>query len=394
MTPLPRPRLHPRLSSRRRCGGAAVTVLLVLGALLLLGVLLAGPVATRVANRKLDQLEGVRGHLDGITVALWRGGLSARGLTLVDRERPEDVPLLKLNRADMRISWGALFRGRLGGALTIDGAELNLVQTELPTPEEAAEAKEKMKELQAKLEPWRRALQEAFPMELSRLEVKNAAVHFIDRARQPHSRIGIDQLHLVGTGLSNRADGEAYPAKLDMTGVLTGNGDLRVQVEANPLEKQPTFRTVLELKPMDLRAWNDFLRALAKVDVGSGFFEFYVEAEAKAGTYQGYVKPFFKELNFHSASDQGESLGTRIKEAAADVVTAVLDNNEEGDKQVATKAPFSGSFAGTDVDVWTAVETLLRNAFVEGLREGFDRGLLGRRGGGGEKETARDGEAG
>ncbi len=385
-----RPPLRPLPGSpARRRGAAPVKVLLVVASLLLLGVLLAGPIATRVANRKLDQLEGVRGHLEGITVALWRGGLSARGLVLEDRERPNDVPILKVERVDMRLSWGALFRGRLGGAMTIDGAELNLVQTELPTPEEAAEAKEKMKEIRAKLEPWRRALQEAFPMELSRLEVKNATIHFIDRARQPHSRVGIDKLHLVGTGLSNRAEGETYPAKLDMTGVVTGNGDLRVRVEADPLEKSPTFKTVLELKPMDLRAWNDFLRALAKVDVGSGFFEFYVEAEAKAGTYEGYVKPFFKELDFHSASDQGESLGTRIKEAAADVVTAVFDNDEDGDQQVATKAPFSGSFAGTDVDVWTAVETLLRNAFVEGLREGFDRGLLGRRGG--EAQRAPDG---
>jgi hypothetical protein len=49
---------------------------------------------------------------------------------------------------------------------------------------------------------------------------------------------------------------------------------------------------------------------------------------------------------------------------------SVLKNDEKD--QVATKAPFSGTFNQNDVDVWTTVEFLLRNAFVQALREGFE----------------------
>jgi hypothetical protein len=53
-------------------------------------------------------------------------------------------------------------------------------------------------------------------------------------------------------------------------------------------------------------------------------------------------------------------------------VTSLMENKDQD--QVATKAPFSGNFADNDVDVWTAVVNLMRNAFVQALRSGFEGG--------------------
>jgi hypothetical protein len=49
-----------------------------------------------------------------------------------------------------------------------------------------------------------------------------------------------------------------------------------------------------------------------------------------------------------------------------------LENEEKG--QVATQTPFSGTFDQNQIDVWAAVANLLRNAFIQALREGFDPG--------------------
>jgi hypothetical protein len=137
------------------------------------------------------------------------------------------------------------------------------------------------------------------------------------------------------------------------------------------MAKTPRFTTTLEIKPVELRAWNGFLEKNFDIDVSSGTFEFYVEAEAKDGGYNGYVKPFFKDLDFSASEDARKNVGQKVKEAAADVIASLLKNKQE--QKVATKVPFSGSFAGNQVDVWTAVQNLLRNAFVQALREGFDR---------------------
>jgi hypothetical protein len=348
-------------------------IFLVLMALILIVRFVVSPIVTSMVNKKLDAMPDYKGHVERVKIALWRGGLEANGFTLHDRKRLNDLPIAKFDEVDMRWSWPALFRGKLGGQMRVDRAELNVVQTEVPKKEDADEAKKKMEEIKAKVEPWRKALEQALPMELTHFEMNDSKIRFVDRAHTPNSEIVLEHIHLVVTGLTNRQAGEEMPARLALEATLTGNGKLKVNVQADPMKRVPTFTTTMELKPMELRAWNEFLRGNMDADISSGTFEMYAEATAKEGRYEGYVKPFFKELDFKSASDKNDKLGTKIKEAAVDVVTKVFDN--DGQDKVASKAPFSGTFATTDVDVWTAVETLLRNAFVEALREGFDRGI-------------------
>jgi hypothetical protein len=311
---------------------------------------------------------------------LWRGGIEVNDFELRDEKRPNDPPVVRIKEADMRASIPGLLKGRLGGQLTLDTVQLYLVN-EFTTPEEKEkkkeEKKEKMKELQAKVQPWLKALREAMPMELTHFEMKNSRIQFVDRSKPPkQGEIVLDRLHIVGTGLSNRPEGEEMPARLTLDGVLTGNGKVHSEVRADPLAKSPRFSAILEVKEVNLPDWNPFLEATADVDVSKGTFEFYTDVQAKDGGYDGYVKPFFRDLDFKTAADANKNVGQRIKEAAADVVSKVLENDQE--KKVATKAPFSGTFAQNQVDVWTTVENLLRNAFVQALREGFERPLIPR----------------
>lgn len=114
---------------------------------------------------------------------------------------------------------------------------------------------------------------------------------------------------------------------------------------------------------------NAFLRAYTKTDVSRGTFELYSEVEAEGGGYRGYVRPFFRELDFRNVEDPNESLAVRAKEKVVGALSRWLKNDEE--RKVATEVPFSGDFGNGRVGLWESVHNLMRNAFVEALKEGF-----------------------
>jgi Domain of Unknown Function (DUF748) len=353
-------------------GRRVAAVVLGLLAVLILIALVASPIATWAANRKLANLPDYQGHIGAVTIALWKMGVQVTDLNLYDRKGEKELPLVKVKKASLRMTWSALLQGKLGGELKAESPEITVIKTETAQSNDGKDAKEKLKEVKEKIDPWRDALAKSFPMELTRLEVNDAKVHFIDRTHQPTPDLALEHLHLVATGLRNRSQGEELPAKIHIQGVTTGHGQLAIAVEADPLAKAPRFTTTMEVKQLSLPEWNNFLAAYANADVSSGTFEFYLEANAQGGGYQGYIKPFLKDVNFKTTSDKDKNAAQRLAKTAANAVLKVLKNKDEN--KVATKAPFSGTFDQNGVDLWTTVQNLLRNAFVQALREGFEGG--------------------
>jgi uncharacterized protein involved in outer membrane biogenesis len=338
-------------------------------------------VAKAVVNRKLAALPAFTGHVDAVKLQLWRGAVRVEDFILRDRDFPDEEPLVRADAATLRVSWSALFHGKPGGESLIERPQVIAVKREADPPEPESkqekeakkeEQKQKVEAAKRKVSRWQDELAKAFPLELSKFEVRNGLVRFVDRSRVPEIGLGLEQLHVIAVNLTNRPtprDG-ALPAKLEVTGVTTGNGKLKVTAEADPLAKQPRFKTAFELEQMDLTALNPFLLAYADADVSRGMFELFVEINAADGAYEGYLKPFFRDLDFKNPSDKDKNVAQRVKEKVVSAVTSVLKNDEE--EKVATKAPFAGNFSDNQVDVWTTIVNLLRNAFVQGLRGGFE----------------------
>ncbi|HEU5078932.1 MAG TPA: DUF748 domain-containing protein [Opitutaceae bacterium] len=357
---------HPIL--RRVLIGLAIVV----GVALLLQ-LVATPVATALTKRKLAANPDYAGNVRVVSLALWKLGIDVEDLTLYSKNGDNKEPLVRIKEASLRVAFSGLLRGKLGGELKLDHPEANIVKTErTDLDQKEDEAKEKAAELKLKTEKWRAALQSSFPLELTKLEVTEGKVHFVDRAYTPNVDFTIDHIHLVGTGLSNRPSPEDLPAKLTMQGVSSGHGKITLNVEANPLADKPRFHVMFEISDLNLPDLNSMLLAYAKADVSRGTFDFNLEANARDGGYEGYVKPFLKNIEFKTPSDDKETAAKRMVKSVANAAVSLLKNKE--DQKVATKAPFSGTFVQNDVDVWTTVQNLLRNAFIKALREGFDSG--------------------
>lgn len=345
--------------------------ILLIAALVVIGLILAvrwivSPIATAYVNKKISESPDYYGKVGAVKIGLWKVGADLNDVDLYSKDGDGQLPLVHVKKATARFAWSALLRGKLGGEVKAENPEIHIVKTK-ETPDDGKSAKEKAQEIQAKIDPWREALQRSFPFELTRLEVWNAKFQFIDKTKQPNANIALENVHILATGLKNRKDGEDMPAHLTVDGTTTGNGQVHMEASADPLAKRPRFATNMKIEHMELVPWNSFLKSYANADVSQGSFEFYVEAEAKDGAYQGYVKPFLRDVKFKST--EGNAV-ERVAKKAANAVVSVLKNDQ--DEKVATKAPFSGNFDQNNVDVWATIDALLRNAFVQALRSGFE----------------------
>jgi hypothetical protein len=290
---------------------------------------------------------------------------------LWQRGHEKEGPLVTVKTGVFSLHWLPLLHGHLHGEGVIDGADVMMVKNgPAEKPKESKEEKQEQKqEKLAEVRRWQTELAEAFPMELTRFEIRNSRVRFVDQSVQPPPELAINGLHLVLTGLGNENQGEDLPASARLEGTLTGNGKLNVAIQANPTAKQPRFTCRMEVRELDLTALNNFTHAYASADVMKGIFEVFLEVEAANGHYQGYVKPFIRDLEFKAVPDPNQGPIKRLATSAASAVTSLLKNDEQ---KVATRAPFEGDFAQNDVNIWVTIENLLRNAFVQSLREGLE----------------------
>ena len=327
------------------------------------------PVATSVLNKKLAALPGYPGHVEAVQLALWRGKVTATDFTLVQAGHEDDGPVLKVGRGAFTLAPLALLRGKISGRIGISDVEILMIQE--PSKEDKNADKEKKKEAHKQGgRAWQELLQKNFPVDMTRLEVSNLKVKFVDRSRALQPQMLLEKVHLVAHDFKTKPQQSGdLPAKIKMEGRFPGGGDLTVDASGDSTAENPAFHATVKVKAMELVPMHDFLQSYALVDVKRGQFELYVEVTAKGGHYDGYVKPFFRELEFKAVSDPEKNF---IQNAAVKVASATKNLLENKEEKIATKAPFQGDFADNRVDLWVTIENLLRNAFVNALREGFE----------------------
>jgi hypothetical protein len=156
------------------------------------------------------------------------------------------------------------------------------------------------------------------------------------------------------------------------TAVLTGRpfkvGKLDAHLAVNVDLKQPTFAEKVRLEDIPAPALNAFLAKYGSVYAKSGELAFYTEMVSAKGDFNGYVKPFFQNLQFEPMPKDRDGLAA----IWASLVNGVKDLLENKDDAVATKIPVSGHYSDPDVDFWSAAFGLIRNAYLQALAQGFD----------------------
>ncbi|ATC63202.1 hypothetical protein CMV30_04115 [Nibricoccus aquaticus] len=329
-------------------------------ALVLLAVRLVLPRTIKsLINQRLEKIPEYAGHVEDIDLSIWRGAYQLEDVEIVKTNGETREPFFKAGTIDFSLAWRDLFRGRFVGDFVLEDAELIIVNA--PTEESSqTEVVDKR---------WQDAIEDIFPIEITRLEIKDSRIRFIDTDADPKVDIALDGLEVVAKGLRNRPSDKRgpLPAEIELRAKTIGNGDLRVFGGLDLLAQQPRFKLNLELINVDLPALNDFLLAYGNVDVASGDFQLFLEVAAAEGQYEGYVKPFFDHLDFKNVEDKSKPVTQRLWEKMVSGLSTFLKNKPRD--QVATRIPFSGEFGETDVGILATIGNLIRHGFGRALSE-------------------------
>jgi hypothetical protein len=333
------------------------------------GVLVVALIALRLAlptlvqryvNQKLDELPEYDGHIGDVDIHLIRGAYSIDDVDIEKTTGSVPVPFFSAEKVDFSIEWREIFQGALVGEIHVYGCSLNFVK---------GESKE---ESQTSIDrSWLGIVQELFPFRINRFEIREGAVWFHDFGTEPKVDVYLTNLVAVCTNLYNTRDlaGE-LPADFRARGTTLGGGFLDIHVKLDPLAEAPRFDLELGLTEVDLVALNEMLEAYGKFNVKRGTFEVFTEIAASEGTFDGYVKPFFKELDVLEFEQDAKNPLNLIWQTIVAGAVKIFKNHPED--QIATKIPVSGTFEKTDVEVWTTVLNILRNAFVEAFKTRVD----------------------
>lgn len=335
-------------------------------------VLIAGLVAFRLAlpklvqdyvNKKLDSIPEYDGHVGDVDIHLLRGAYSIEDVNIVKTTGEVPVPFFSSRRVDLSMEWRELFHGALVGEVRVERGKLNFVKGE--TKEDTQTSIDRT---------WLEVVQDLFPFRLNRFAIVDGELWFHDFHSEPKVDAYLTNLLAVATNIYNTRDLKTdLPADFRAVGKTLGGGEVSLHVKVDPLQSEPKFDLEFALVNMDLTAMNDLLEAYGKFNVKRGNFELFAEVAGAEGKFNGYVKPLFQDLDVFELKDDAKN---PIKLAWQAIVAGAvkLFKNHPKD-QVATKIPVSGSFEKTDVDIWTTIVNVLRNAFVEAFRARVDESI-------------------
>lgn len=327
-----------------------------------LGVILVALIAARIAlphvvkgqvNKRLQDIPGYAGQVEDVGIALLRGAYALEGLEIYRVTGEVREPFVLVKHIDFSVAWRELFRGKIVSDILVTEPRVTFVA--------GATEEESQKDVDRR---WQAVIKDLFPLDITHFEIVDGMVRYTDTTREPNVDVFVNKMHLLATGLRNRPSesGEEFPAKITLDGDTLGHGKISAVLRAEPLAEQPHFHLSAKLDGVNLPELNDSMRAIANVDVSSGTFRLAAEMAGKDGGFQGYVKPFFDDVNFNNLEDKNKKILARIWENVVQGLAWLVKNKARD--QVGTRIPFEGQFGDPKIGLWPTIRNLFRHGFV------------------------------
>lgn len=357
--------VSPKAPIRSRWHSLSVKIrwVIFILATLVIGVRLALPSTIKAyVNRQLAKTPQYAGSIGDVDVHLWRGAYQIQNIAITKTDGQVPVPLFAARTLDLSLEWREIFHGALVGEIILDRAEIHFVAG--PTVEQTQTGEEGN---------WVKTVESLFPFKINRLQINQGKIHFENFNSIPPVNIFINEVTATATNLTNTRDlTQPLPSGLLVRGKTLGGGNLDLQLQMNPLAILPTFEISAQVTNINLIALNDFLKAYGKFDVERGTFALYSSFAVADGKYDGYAKVFFENLDVFAWEKERKKNALQVFWQAVVGGVSIVFRNLPND-QLATKIPISGSYEGSNIGTWTAVTTLLKNAFISALVPKLDQ---------------------
>ena len=335
-----------------------VRVLLAVVVLLVAARIAAPYVVLHYVNDRLAHMDGYTGHVDDVSLAIWRGAYQLDRLRIEKLRGHVPVPFVDAPHIDISVEWPALLRGAVVAKVFLDRPVINFVGGGAHQTGGGND--------------WRAVVDDLVPITINLLTVRDGAVHYRDYSKRPAIDVSVSRLAVVAHNLSTiRGREEALPASLEAHGTAQHSGALAVHARLDPFAERPTFVLDLALEHLAAPELNPLLRAYAGVDAERGRFFLYSELRSRDGHFEGYVKPMVEGLSVFHFGEQGDFLH-QVRDAIVQIVEDLFENH--GTDRFATRIPVSGTFAQVQVNGWAAFLGILYNTFIEAIRHGVEHG--------------------
>lgn len=339
--------------------------LVVVVALALLARLVLPFVLQRAINARLEAIPDYTGSVESVDVGLLRGAYALNGLVIRKRNALQGEPFFAADRIDFSLAWRELVRRRVVSDIVVTRGRLNFLR----------EPADEFSQLDADRR-WQDVIQDIFPIEITHLEINDGTLHFVDRAADPVVDVFIKNMHALVTGLRNRPadeDGEPMPADLLVEGSTVGGGSLLIVGKGEPLAAQPHFELRVTVERVALPELNELLRAYGKVDVSRGVLDVYFEMAARDGRFEGYLKPFFTDLDFRDLAEDDKNLAEKLWEKVVSGLVGLFKNKPKN--QLGARVPFAGEFGDPRIGLLATLRTIFRHGFIRPLPERLERSV-------------------
>ncbi len=340
--------------------------LIIIGSILILliALRLALPfIVLKYVNKTLSEMEQYYGHVEDIDIALLRGAYVINDIKIEkinsENKQRDTIPFFKSPQIDLSVEWKAIFKGSMVGEIYVENPVLNFVK-----------GKHEGENIKADTSDFRDLIRDLMPLKVNRFEINNGQIHYIDQNKTPLVDISMNKVYATAENLTNVNDStKLLPGKLKAIGDVY-QGKFELNVNLDPLKKQPTFDMNAWITDVNMVLLNNFFRAYANFDVNKGNFGLYTEFAAKDGAFNGYVKPLVKDLDVVEFNKEEGNIGRILWETLIGTVAEIFTNQPKD--QLATKIPIQGKFENPNTNLWTAISYILRNAFVNALKPSVD----------------------
>jgi hypothetical protein len=341
-------------SKRRWLRNLGIGVLMM-AILLGVGRIFLPNIVRHYVNRTLDRNVQYEGRVGNVEVHLWRGAYSIRDIKISKRTGTVPVPFFAAKRLDFAIQWNALLHRRIVARFLMDQPELNFVSESDETESQTGSGG-----------PWLQMIRDLSPFKVNSAVVQEGSVHF--RAYKSQKPVDIYLSHVNATvdDLGNiRNQTNPMVTTVQAAAMAMDQAKLDFKMTLDPFSYRPSFHLAVRLLGLDVTKLNDFALAYGKFDFKRGWFDLIVEADAKEGQLNGYIKPLFRHLKvFSLTADLSEDRVLQFFWQALLGGTTTIFKNFSRD-QFGTLIPFTADTSRTTTaDILGTIGNVLRNAFV------------------------------
>ncbi len=270
-------------------------------------------------------------------------------------------PLLFVGRAELGLHWKELLHGNLVAKVNVDRPKVNLIAANKKEDQQTDELPDLARQLDALM-----------PLRVDRVQIRGGELTFIDKTQPEVPKVWLHGAEVTVENLATRAAlARGEPTVVALSSKLQKKGELSAYITADPLAKGLWFSGQVKAVGLDMAEFHDLIVSRSGLTLEEGTLDVFAEFDCRQNNLTGGVRPILKNPKVKQVKG---GVDNWFKKLAAKAAVGIFSDRVDGRNAIATTIPLEGNLkSGPEVQLWPTIFGVVRNAFVAGVAESFER---------------------